>query len=185
MNHWTKLALEAGPLVIFFAANAATDLITATAVFVVATLVSVALSWILARRVPVMPLVGGVFVTLFGGLTVLLEDDLFIKIKPTIVNLLFSAILFVGLATGRLFIKLLLEGAMALTEDGWRKLTVRWGLFFLVLAALNEAVWRSVSSDMWVAFKVWGLLPLTVVFSLLQVPLIQRHQIKDPPPAES
>ncbi|ABC23452.1 septation protein A [Rhodospirillum rubrum] len=181
MNQFSKLALEAGPLIIFFVANATTNLITATAIFVAATLASLALSWALLRKVPVMPLVGGVFVVVFGGLTVFLGDDLFIKIKPTIVNLLFAAILFVGLATGRLFIKLVLESALAMSEAGWRALTWRWAIFFVVLAIINEAVWRNFSSDTWVAFKVWGMMPLTIVFSAAQIPLLLRHQLPAPP----
>lgn len=176
-----KLALEAGPLIVFFIANATTNLITATAIFVATTVAALGLSWTLSRKVPVMPLVGGVFVVVFGGLTVMLGDDTFIKIKPTIVNLLFSAILFVGLATERLFLKLVLESAMVLDDAGWRSLTLRWGAYFLVLAGLNEIVWRNFDSDTWVAFKVWGIMPLTLVFSALQIPLILRHQIEEAP----
>jgi intracellular septation protein len=179
MNQTMKLALEAGPLIVFFVANATTNLITATAIFVAATVAALAVSWTLARKVPVMPLVGGVFVIVFGGLTVALGDETFIKVKPTIVNLLFAAILFVGLATGRLFLKLVLESAMRLEDAGWRILTIRWGLFFIALAALNEGVWRNFDSDTWVAFKVWGIMPLTLVFSALQIPVILRHQIED------
>ncbi|CCG07900.1 septation protein A [Pararhodospirillum photometricum] len=176
MNQLAKLALEAGPLVVFFVANATTTLVTATAVFVAATVVSLVLSWLVLRKVPVMPLVGGVFVVIFGGLTVFLGDELFIKIKPTVVNLLFATLLVAGLATGRLFLKLALGTAFALSDEGWRRLTWRWVFFFVVLAALNEVVWRSFDSDTWVAFKVWGIMPLTLVFSLLQLPLINRYQ---------
>ncbi len=179
-----KLALEAGPLIVFFIANARTNLITATAIFVATTVAALGISWILSRKVPVMPLVGGVFVVIFGGLTVFLGDDTFIKIKPTIVNLLFAAILIVGLATGRLFLKLILETAMSLDEAGWRALTLRWAIYFLVLAGLNEAVWRNFDSDTWVTFKVWGILPLTLVFSALQIPLILRHQVATTPDEE-
>ncbi|GEO80543.1 septation protein A [Pararhodospirillum oryzae] len=180
MSPFVKLALEAGPLVVFFIANAVAGLIPATAVFVGATVLSLGLSWLLMRKLPVMPLVGGVFVIVFGGLTVALDDDLFIKIKPTVVNVLFATLLFVGLATRRLFLKLALGSALHLSDEGWRLLSVRWALFFLALAALNEAIWRTVDSDLWVAFKVWGILPLTVLFSLAQVPLINRHQIPEP-----
>ncbi|WP_413203990.1 septation protein A [Rhodospirillum sp. A1_3_36] len=184
MSQVMKLALEAGPLIVFFIANARTNLITATAIFVATTVAALGISWILSRKVPVMPLVGGVFVVIFGGLTVFLGDDTFIKIKPTIVNLLFAAILIVGLATGRLFLKLILETAMSLDEAGWRALTLRWAIYFLVLAGLNEAVWRNFDSDTWVTFKVWGILPLTLVFSALQIPLILRHQVATTPDEE-
>jgi intracellular septation protein len=178
-GQWLKLLLEAGPLVVFFLTNAWYGLIPGTAAFVVATVASLIASRILLRRVPVMPLIGGVFVIVFGGLTVLLDDDLFIKIKPTIVNLLFAAILAGGLATGRHFLKLVFDGAFHLTERGWAILTVRWTLFFVVLAILNEIVWRGFSSDTWVAFKVFGILPLTLVFSLAQIPLLMRHRLED------
>jgi len=178
-NQWLKLLLEAGPLLVFFLANAWYGLIPGTAAFVVATVASLIASRIVLRRVPVMPLIGGVFVILFGGLTILLDDDLFIKIKPTIVNLLFAAILAGGLATRRHFLKLVFDGAFHLTERGWAVLTLRWVGFFVVLAVLNEIVWRGFSSDTWVAFKVFGILPLTLVFSLAQVPLILRHRKDD------
>lgn len=178
-NQWLKLLLEAGPLLVFFLANAWYGLIPGTAAFVVATVASLIASRILLRRVPVMPLIGGVFVILFGGLTVLLDDDLFIKIKPTIVNLLFASLLAAGLVTRRHFLKLVFDGAFHLTERGWTVLTLRWVGFFVVLAVLNEIVWRGFSSDTWVAFKVFGILPLTLVFSLAQVPLILRHRADD------
>ncbi|WP_299444178.1 septation protein A [uncultured Rhodospira sp.] len=178
-GQWLKLVLEAGPLLVFFLTNAWFGLITGTAAFVVATAVSLVASRVLMGRVPVMPLVGGVFVMVFGGLTVLLDDDLFIKIKPTIVNLLFSAILVAGLLSGRHFLKLVFDGAFHLTERGWRLLTVRWSLFFVVLAVLNEVVWRTFSSDTWVAFKVFGILPLTLLFSVAQVPLLMRHRVDE------
>ena len=178
-GQWLKLLLEAGPLVVFFLANAWYGLIPGTAAFVVATVASLIVSRLLLRRVPVMPLIGGVFVIVFGGLTVLLDDDLFIKIKPTIVNLLFASLLAGGLATRRHFLKLVFDGAFHLTDRGWMLLTVRWVGFFVVLAVLNEAVWRGFSTDTWVAFKVFGILPLTLLFSLAQVPLILRYRVED------
>ena len=178
-GQWLKLVLEAGPLLVFFLGNAWYGLIPGTAAFVVATVASLIVSRLLLRRVPVMPLIGGVFVIVFGGLTVLLDDDLFIKIKPTIVNLLFAGLLAGGLATGRHFLKLVFDGAFHLTDRGWMLLTVRWVGFFVVLAVLNEAVWRGFSTDTWVAFKVFGILPLTLLFSLAQVPLILRYRVED------
>lgn len=174
-----KLALEAGPLLVFFLTNAWFGLMIGTAAFVAVTVVSLIVSRLLLGRIPVMPLVGGVFVIIFGGLTVLLDDELFIKIKPTIVNLLFAAILAAGLVTGRHFLKLVFDGAFHLTERGWTLLTVRWTAFFVVLAIINEVVWRGFSSDTWVAFKVFGILPLTLVFSFAQIPLLLRHRVEN------
>jgi len=179
MNQLAKLALEMGPLILFFAVNATTNLMTATAVFVAATVVSLITSFLVARTIPVMPLIGGVFVIVFGGLTLYLDNDLFIKIKPTIVNLLFAAILFGGLMAGKLFLKLVLESAFKATDEGWRILTWRWSIFFIVLAVINEIVWRNFSTDTWVAFKVWGIMPLTMVFGMAQVPILIKHQLPE------
>lgn len=173
---FVRLAIEAGPLVVFFVANRLEGIMIGTAAFMLATMVAVALSLKLERRLPLMPLVSCFFVLLFGGLTLALDDALFIKIKPTVVNLLFAAILFAGLATGRGFLKLLMGAMLELDDAGWRKLTWRWAFFFIVLAVLNEVVWRNVSTDAWVNFKVFGLMPLTLVFAMAQLPLIMRHQ---------
>jgi intracellular septation protein len=180
-----KLALEMGPLVIFFLVNSYGDrwfgiaatqrLFLATGVFIVAVLVSLAVTWSLVRKLPVMPLVSAVVVTVFGGLTLVLHDELFIKLKPTIVNTLFGLVLLWGVLTGRNLLKIVLDSVFDLTEEGWRRLTWRWSLFFFVLAALNEVVWRTQTTDFWVAFKVWGIMPLTMAFALAQMPLIMRH----------
>jgi intracellular septation protein len=180
-----KLALEMGPLVIFFLVNSYGDrwfgiaatqrLFLATGVFIVAVLVSLAVTWSLVRKLPVMPLVSAVVVTVFGGLTLVLHDELFIKLKPTIVNTLFGLALLWGVLTGRNLLKIVLDSVFDLTEEGWRRLTWRWSLFFFVLAALNEVVWRTQTTDFWVAFKVWGIMPLTMAFALAQMPLIMRH----------
>ena len=130
-----------------------------------------------SRRVAVMPLVTLFFVVVFGALTLWLQDEVFIKMKPTIVNSLFAAILLGGLAFGKSLLAYVFDAAFSLDEDGWRKLTLRWGLFFLLLAGLNEFVWRSFSTDFWVAFKVWATMPLTIAFMLTQLPLIQRHAL--------
>ncbi|MFD1701469.1 septation protein A [Methylopila henanensis] len=174
-NPVLKLALELGPLVVFFIANNRADLFTATAAFMVATLVSLTASWALVRRVPVMPLVSGVVVLVFGGLTLALQDELFIKLKPTIVNLLFAGALFGGLAFGRALLAIVFDEAFQLTREGWMKLTWRWAFFFVFLAALNEVVWRTQTTDFWVAFKVWGVMPITMVFAMAQAPLLQRY----------
>ena len=178
MNQGLKLALEAGPLVVFFIVNAKMGIFTATAVFMVVTVLALAYSYIKLKKLPTMPLVGGAFIMVFGGLTIALEDDTFIKLKPTIVNSLFSAALFIGLKMNKNFLKTVLESALTLDDAGWRKLAVRWAWFFLVLAIINEAVWRTQTTDMWVNFKVFAIMPLTLLFSFAQVPLILRH----PPP---
>lgn len=172
-----RLLLELGPLVLFFVVNARADFYTATKVFMVAIVVSLVASRTIEKRLPVMPLVTAVFVLVFGGLTVYLEDELFMKLKPTVVNLLFATILAVGLARGRMFLELIMGSAVELSEDGWRALTVRWTLFFVLLAGLNELVWRNASTDAWVSFKVFGIMPLTIVFAVLQIPLMKRHAL--------
>ncbi|MDP2697882.1 septation protein A [Thalassospira sp.] len=179
MNQMTKLALEMGPLILFFAVNATRDLMTATAVFVVATIIALGASFSLTRTIPVMPLIGGVFVIVFGGLTLYLDDELFIKIKPTIVNMLFATILLGGLMARKLFLKLVLESAFKATDEGWRILTWRWSLFFVFLAVVNEIVWRNFSTDAWVTFKVWGIMPITMLFAMAQVPVLMKHQLAD------
>jgi intracellular septation protein len=174
-----RLALEGGPLAVFFIANQVWDIMTATALFMGATLVAVAVSLRLEGRVPLMPLVGSVFVLIFGGLTLALSDDLFIKIKPTVVNLLFAAVLFTGLALRRGFLKSILGPMMELTDEGWRKLTWRWACFFVVLAVINEVVWRNFSTEFWAGFKLFGLFPLTLAFAVAQVPLLMRYAPRD------
>jgi intracellular septation protein len=176
MNPLLKLALEMGPLAVFFLANGRAGLFWATGLFMAATAVSLVVSWILMRRLPIMPVVTGVVVLIFGGLTLYLQDEHFIKLKPTIVNLLFSGVLLGGLLFGRALLAVVFDAAFNLTEEGWRKLTFRWGLFFLFLAVLNEVVWRNFSTDFWVAFKVWGVFPLTAVFAMCQLPLLKRHE---------
>lgn len=193
VNPLLKLALEFGPLAIFFFANAYGDrffgvtadrrIFVATGVFMVASLVALALSRILMGYLPRMAIVNAIVVSVFGGLTILLDDAFFIKVKPTIVNALFGCVLLGGLFFGRSLLALVLETVLQLDEEGWRKLTLRWGLFFFVLAALNEVVWRTQTQDFWVAFKVWGVMPLTMIFALAQTPLILKHEIKAKPTA--
>lgn len=181
-----RLLVEVGPLVLFFLVNSRwkqiapgsslENIYAATAVFMVAIVVSLAVSWSTERRLPIMPLVTAFFVLVFGGLTLALRDELFIKLKPTIVNSLFAAILFGGLAAKRSLLKPLLDTAIDLSDEGWRVLTLRWAFFFVFLAGLNEFVWRAFSTDTWVSFKVFGVMPITFVFLLTQAPLLQRHQ---------
>ncbi|NNG05188.1 MAG: septation protein A [Inquilinus sp.] len=182
VSPFLRLALEAGPLLVFFVTNSLYGIMAGTAAFMVVMPIAVFASYRLERRLPIMPLVGCFFVLLFGGLTLWQGDELFIKLKPTIVNLLFAAVLFVGLALRRQYLKLLMGAVLHLDEEGWRRLTWRWAFFFLVLAALNELVWRNVSTDSWVAFKTFGIIPLTLAFGIAQVPLLTKHQIEEPKP---
>ena len=182
-----KLALELGPLVLFFVGNAYGDrlgfaeshrIFAATGLFMAATLVSLAVHYTLVRRLPIMPLVSAAVVLVFGGLTLVLQDELFIKLKPTVVNTLFGVSLLAGLYWRKPLLAIVLDSMLDLTETGWRKLTLRWALFFFVLAALNEIVWRSQTTDVWVKFKVFGIMPLTIAFALAQMPLILRYEAK-------
>jgi len=172
-----KLAVEVGPLVVFFLVNARAGIFWGTGVFMVTTVVALVASRFMFGRVPVMPLVSGACVLVFGSLTLWLQDDHFIKIKPTIVNGLFAAALFGGLIAGHSLLKVVFGEVFRLTEDGWRKLTLRWAFFFMFLAVLNEVVWRTVSTDTWVSFKVFAIMPLTMVFAIAQIGLLKAHEI--------
>jgi len=170
-----KMALELGPLVTFFIANARADIFIATAWFMGAMLVSLVLTWLILKKIAVMPLVTGVVVLVFGGLTLWLQDDTFIKIKPTITNSLFAAVLLGGLCFKQSLLKYVFGDVYKLREEGWSRLTLNWGLFFVVLAVINEILWRNFPTDTWVAFKVWGVMPLTVIFSISQVSLLNKY----------
>jgi intracellular septation protein len=143
----------------------------------IAMLASLVLTKWLMGKLPIMPLVSGVVVLIFGGLTLWLKDDLFIKLKPTIVNMLFGTALLGGLVFGKPLLPYVLDSIFRLSDEGWRKLTWRWGLFFFFLAALNEVIWRLFSTDFWVGFKVWGVMPITIVFAMAQMGLIQRYDL--------
>jgi intracellular septation protein len=178
-----KFAIEFGPLLIFFATNfiarklvGEESIFWATGSFMVATLVAMLVSKMRAGHIPPLLWVNGTVITVFGVLTIALHDDMFIKLKPTIVNLLFAAALFGGLLVKRNYLKLLLEGAFPeLPDHIWRTLTIRWASFFVLLAVLNELVWRTQSTDFWVNFKVWGIMPITFLFTMSQLPLILKH----------
>jgi len=175
-NPLIKLALEMGPLVLFFVTNAKAGIFTATAMFMGAVVISLGLSRLLLRQWPIMPLVSAVVVLIFGGLTLYWENDLFIKLKPTIVNTLFGLVLLGGLAFGKPLLSLVMGSVLSLTDEGWKKLTFRWALFFFVLAALNEIVWRTQNNDFWVNFKVFGIMPITIAFALAQAPLLKKYE---------
>ena len=175
LNPILKLVLDIGPLVLFFAANARFGIFTATAAFMVAVLIALAVAYAKTRRIEVMPLVTAVIVVIFGGLTLILHNDTFIKLKPTIIYLLFGGTLVGGLAFGKSFLGVLFDSVFDLTDEGWRKLTWRWAFFFFALAVLNEIVWRNFSTDFWVSFKLFGVVPLTFLFGALQYPLLTKY----------
>ena len=202
LNPLLKLALDLGPLVLFFFANAKPALVApllspflpeslltgpragifaATAVFMIAVLAALAVSYWLTRHLPIMALVTAVIVVVFGGATLVLHDELFIKLKPTIIYVLFGGVLVFGLVFRKPLLEIVFDQMFHLTEEGWRKLTLRWALFFFALAVLNEIVWRTQSTDTWVTFKAFGVLPLTFIFAALQYPLLQKYEAK---PAE-
>ena len=196
LNPFLKLALEMGPLILFFFANSRPALFTplvgpllpaavatgeragifaATAVFMVAILIALTVSYVLTRHLPVMAMVTAVVVVVFGSLTLVLQDETFIKMKPTIIYVLFGGLLLGGLAFNKPLLAVVFDAVFDLTDEGWRKLTLRWAIFFLALAVLNEIVWRTQTTDFWVSFKVFGVVPLTFIFAAFQYPLLQRY----------
>jgi len=174
-----KLLIELGPLLVFFGVNAAYGIFAGTGAFMAATVLSLSLAWWLYHKVPVMPLVSAVIVLAFGGLTLYLQDDTFIKLKPTIVYTMFAILLIAGLFARKPVLALLFGPVFNLTDEGWRKLTLRWAVFFIAMAVLNEYVWRNYSTDTWVSFKAFGFLPITFLFAMAQVPLMQRHGVAE------
>jgi intracellular septation protein len=196
LNPLLKFVLDLGPLLLFFLANARPGLFepwlapiipeavatgersgifVATAVFMVAILAALVVSYVLTRRLPVMAVVSAVVVLVFGGATLFFQNETFIKLKPTIIYLLFACTLFGGLIFRKPLLAMVFDQVFHLTDEGWRKLTVRWALFFLALAVLNEIVWRTQSTDTWVTFKVFGVMPLTFIFAALQYPLLMKY----------
>ncbi|MGA8079111.1 MAG: septation protein A [Xanthobacteraceae bacterium] len=181
LNPLLKLALDLGPLILFFFANSHYGIFVATGTFMVAVLAALAVSYALTRHLPIMPVVTAIIVVIFGGLTLILHDATFIKVKPTIIYALFGAVLLGGLFFNKPLLGIVFDSLFDLTEEGWRKLTLRWALFFFVLAVLNEFVWRNTSTNVWVDFKVFGVMPLTLLFGALQVPLLKKYAVE---PAE-
>jgi intracellular septation protein len=180
-----KFALELGPLALFFLAYWKFHIFIATGVMIVAVLVALVVSYRKLGRLPLMPVVTAVIVVIFGSMTLIFHNETFIKIKPTVLYLLFSAALFFGIAFRRPMLQIMFDGAMQLTSEGWRILTWRWAFFFLFLAALNEAIWRTQTTDMWIAFKSFGFIPLTVLFALAQTRVIIKHESKQAPAEEA
>jgi intracellular septation protein len=182
---WLRPTLDYGPLAVFFVTYVASDLMAATGAIIFASLAALILAWTVERRVPLIPVVTTMLIVVFGGLTLWLQDETFIKMKPTIVQALFAAILLGGLVRGRSLLKPLLGAALPQMSDAaWRQLTLRYALFFVAMAVLNELVWRTQSTDLWVSFKVFGLTSLMVLFILSQIPFLGR-QARKPVPAQA
>jgi intracellular septation protein len=179
LNPTLKLVLDVGPLVLFFIANARFGIFAATGAFMIAVLAALVVSYVMTRHIAIMPIVTAVIVLIFGSLTLLLHDELFIKLKPTIIYVLFGGVLLGGLLLGKPLLGMVLDSVFDLTDEGWRKLTWRWVWFFFALAVLNEIVWRTQTTDFWVSFKAFGVLPLTFAFGALQYPLLMKYAKKD------
>ena len=173
-----KSLIEIIPLILFFIANAKYGIIFATKTFVITTLIALIISYLYFKKISTLLLITTFLVLIFGGLTIFFKDPTFIKLKPTIVHFLFSLFLFLGLALKKNFLQIYLSSLIKLNDTGWNILTKRWGIFFLLMALLNETIWRNFSTDFWVSFKVFGFLPLTIIFTLLQQNLIKNYSIR-------
>ena len=174
-----KLLIDVGPLAVFFIFYTRSGLQASILPLMIATVIAVLFSYILEKKIPIMPTVGAGIVLIFGGLTIYFDNEVFIKMKPTIINLIFAIILYGGMLVKKPLLKILLGAALRLKEEGWRILTYRWIGFFIALAVLNEIVWRTQSTDIWVNFKVFAILPITFIFTMTQFPLIKKYQIED------
>ena len=179
MKSFYKLLIDIGPLAVFFIFYTRSGLQASIIPFMLATVIAVIFSYILEKKIPIMPTVGAGIVLIFGGLTIYFDNDVFFKMKPTIINVLFAVILYGGILVNKPLLKYLLGAALKLEETGWKMLTQRWIGFFIALAVLNEIVWRTQSTDVWVNFKVFGILPITFIFTMTQFPLIKKYQIED------
>ena len=179
MKSISKLLIDIGPLAVFFIFYLRSDLKSAIIPLMIATIIAVLFSYIMEKKIPVMPTVGALIILIFGGLTIYFDNEVFFKMKPTIINLLFALILYGGVIVKKPLLKFLLGAAIKLEDEGWKILTQRWISFFIALAILNEIVWRTQSTDIWVNFKVFGILPITFIFTMTQFPLIKKYQIED------
>ena len=179
MKSISKLFIDIGPLAVFFIYYLRSDLKSAIIPLMIATIIAVLFSYIMEKKIPVMPTVGAFIILIFGGLTIYFDNEVFFKMKPTIINLLFALILYGGMVVKKPLLKLLLGAAIKLEDEGWKILTQRWISFFIALAILNEIVWRTQSTDIWVNFKVFGILPITFIFTMTQFSLIKKYQIED------
>ena len=179
MKSISKLLIDIGPLAVFFIFYSRSDLKSAIIPFMIATIIAVLFSYIMEKKIPVMPTVGAFIILIFGGLTIYFDNEVFFKMKPTIINLLFALILYGGVIVKKPLLKFLLGAAIKLEDEGWKILTQRWISFFIALAILNEIVWRTQSTNIWVNFKVFGILPITFIFTMIQFPLIKKYQIED------
>jgi intracellular septation protein len=184
LNPYLKFALDFGPLLLFFVANSRLGIFGGTAVFMVAVVVALGISYAMTRHWPVVLVVSAVIVLVFGGLTLFLHDETFIKVKPTIVYALFGGALLVGYFFDKPLLEIVFDSVFHITDEGWRKLTLRWAAFFFFLAVLNEVIWRTQSTDFWVNAKVFGFMPLTFIFGALQVPLLMKYAIEPAPAKE-
>ena len=181
MHPTVKLLLDLGPVIAFVVGYWLGGLMTATVVIMAATALSFVIHFLHDKKIAMAPLISGVLIGVFGGLTLVLNDETFIKMKPTIVNLIFAGVLLGGVAFGKSLLRYLLEVAFKLTEEGWRGLSLRWGVFFIGLAVLNEIIWRHFSTDFWVNFKLFGMFSLNILFWVVNMPFIQKHMIKEEP----
>jgi len=179
MKSVSKILIDIGPLAIFFIFYTRGNLQSAILPFMIATIIAVLFSYIIDKKIPIMPTVGAGIILVFGGLTIYFDNEIFFKMKPTIINIIFACILYGGEFFKKPLLKLLLGKTLKLQSKGWSILTKRWVGFFLALAILNEIIWRTQSTDLWVNFKVFGILPITFIFTMTQFSLIKKYQIED------
>ena len=178
MKSFYKLLIDIGPLAVFFIFYTRSGLQASILPFMVATVIAVLFSYVLEKKIPIMPTVGAGIVLIFGGLTIYFDNDVFFKMKPTIINVLFAVILYGGILINKPLLKYLLGAALKLEEAGWKILTQRWIGFFIALAVLNEIVWRNYPTDVWVNFKVFGIMGVTIAFTIVQIPLLKKYFIE-------
>tara|TARA_Y100000996_G_C22258435_1_gene534839 strand:+ start:119 stop:658 length:540 start_codon:yes stop_codon:yes gene_type:complete len=179
MKNISKIFVDIGPLAVFFIFYTRGNLQSAILPFMIATVIAVLFSYIVDKKIPIMPTVGAGIILVFGGMTIYFDNEIFFKMKPTIINLLFAVILYAGQLLNKPILKYLLGSALKLEDLGWQILSKRWIGFFIALAILNEIIWRTQSTDMWVNFKVFGILPITFIFTMTQFPLIKKYHIED------